>query len=245
LPHNLPIKVRYAPGSPPLSADLDSTAGPLLELCRAQTASDGLYLYALDPHAGSLDLVAWRGLPPIRHDAPDASYAATIESAHWARILDLRRATWLELPSWQDPRVAVLPEFRVNQFAVGVVVPLGADGKSSGLLTAARKSPVPFEIQQLTLLGSLQFPLASLLSNSATKQENAKLAADLKRTEERLSGRAQIERAKGLLQARHQWTEEEAYLHLRRLSRNNRKPIAEIARQVVHGSLARTTANAA
>jgi AmiR/NasT family two-component response regulator len=42
-----------------------------------------------------------------------------------------------------------------------------------------------------------------------------------------------VERAKGILQAEFGWTEEEAYLHVRRLSRQNRLPMREIAINVI------------
>jgi AmiR/NasT family two-component response regulator len=48
-----------------------------------------------------------------------------------------------------------------------------------------------------------------------------------------LADRKLLDRAKGLLQASFQWTEEEAYLHLRRTSRQRRTPMRDIAREVI------------
>jgi AmiR/NasT family two-component response regulator len=42
-----------------------------------------------------------------------------------------------------------------------------------------------------------------------------------------------LDRAKGLLQESLGWTEEESYLQIRRLSRQQRTPMREIARQVI------------
>jgi len=52
-----------------------------------------------------------------------------------------------------------------------------------------------------------------------------------------------FDRAKGLLQVSYQWTEEEAYLHLRRTSRQRRQPMREIAREII--DLAGSTAGGA
>ena len=56
------------------------------------------------------------------------------------------------------------------------------------------------------------------------------LLADLNR---RLADRKLLERAKGLLQTRFRWTEEQAYLHLRNISRRRRTPMREIAQEVI------------
>jgi AmiR/NasT family two-component response regulator len=42
-----------------------------------------------------------------------------------------------------------------------------------------------------------------------------------------------VERAKGLLQVHYEWTEEDAYYHLRRTSRQQRTPMAVIAQMVI------------
>jgi AmiR/NasT family two-component response regulator len=42
-----------------------------------------------------------------------------------------------------------------------------------------------------------------------------------------------LARAKGVLQAKLGWSEEEAYLHIRRLSRQSGTPMRQIAREVI------------
>ena len=49
----------------------------------------------------------------------------------------------------------------------------------------------------------------------------------------RLGQSKTLERAKGLLQGQHGWSEPQAYEHLRKLSRQRRKPMAEIAQAVL------------
>ena len=50
---------------------------------------------------------------------------------------------------------------------------------------------------------------------------------------EQLETRKLVERAKGLLQSRHQLTEEEAYLRLRNESRRLRRPMKELAEAII------------
>jgi hypothetical protein len=94
-------------------------------------------------------------------------------------------------------------------------------GAKLGVLKVYRTHPAtPAE---LAFLSDLSLPLGALLALTA---ENEKLA-------QQLADRKILDRAKGLLQARLSWTEEEAYLHLRRISRQRRTAMREIAREVI------------
>ena len=77
---------------------------------------------------------------------------------------------------------------------------------------------------------SLSLPLGTLLIASTLRERLEKAAQDL-------ADRKILERAKGLLQARFQWTEEEAYLRIRRLSRRCRTPMRDIAQLVIESSV--------
>jgi len=59
------------------------------------------------------------------------------------------------------------------------------------------------------------------------------LRREVERLSEKLAARGLLERAKGILQAEFGWTEEEAYLRIRRLSRRSRVPMREIAINVI------------
>ena len=66
-----------------------------------------------------------------------------------------------------------------------------------------------------------------------TAYEVRRLRHDLRVVNERLGRRKTVDRAKGLLQARHGWSEQQAYDHLRRLSRQRRKPMADTAQDLL------------
>ncbi len=59
------------------------------------------------------------------------------------------------------------------------------------------------------------------------------LRAELAAVSERLGQRKLIERAKGVLQARHGWNEQQAYEHLRRLSRQRRTSMGTVAGSLI------------
>jgi AmiR/NasT family two-component response regulator len=55
----------------------------------------------------------------------------------------------------------------------------------------------------------------------------------LDQIKQQLEDRKLMERAKGLLQTRYRWTEERAYYHIRRLSRQQRTPKRIVAAHVI------------
>ena len=119
--------------------------------------------------------------------------------------------------AWQDARLKHFSEFVENQFDSGISIPF-----ANGVLNAGWLASNGFGHEQEAALLNLQAPL-----------ENFLLKAELQKVTERLAVRKHIERAKGIIQARNGWTEEEAYLHLRRLSRQTRTPMGEIARSMI------------
>lgn len=59
------------------------------------------------------------------------------------------------------------------------------------------------------------------------------LRREIEKLTQKLAARRILERAKGILQAEFGWTEEAAYLHVRRLSRQSRTSMREIAINVI------------
>jgi transcriptional regulator with GAF, ATPase, and Fis domain len=225
----LPLTIRYSAIPDASAQELDLAAGPLLQAGLEQSHADGICFYRLDRNDALLELVSLRGLP-----------ASSIQPFHvqpgertrdW--LLSLSQATHVETSAWRDWRLERLPEFVQNRFETAVAIPLATEGTLAGILTAVRLARDGFALQELSSLLSLQASLESLLAVAASREENARLKSELQRLTDRLAGRKHIERAKGIIQTRHGWTEEEAYLHLRRLSRKTRKPMGEIARSVI------------
>lgn len=63
--------------------------------------------------------------------------------------------------------------------------------------------------------------------------EMRRLRRELHVVSERLGKRKLVERAKGILQVRHGWSEQQAYEHLRKLSRQRRKNMADTAQELL------------
>lgn len=90
------------------------------------------------------------------------------------------------------------------------------------------KQPAPLDISRET---SSTLHLAALATWIA--YEVGKLRRELHVVSDRLGRRKLVERAKGMLQARHGWSEQQAYEHLRKLSRQRRENMANTAQQML------------
>jgi|SRR5215472_7330255 hypothetical protein len=92
------------------------------------------------------------------------------------------------------------------------------------------RQPAPLEISRET---SSTLRLAALATWIAS--EVGKLRRELHVVSDRLGKRKLVERAKGMLQVRHGWSEQQAYEHLRKLSRQRRKSMADTAQEILRG----------
>jgi hypothetical protein len=225
------LEIRHSTIANASAPGVDMAAGLLLEAALEQSRADGIYLYRFNhfnhPQA-VLELVCSQGRTACAN--PVQMWAG--ESTRlW--LLSLREPARIDSAAWLNDGLGSLPEFTHNRFQSAIVLPLTAEGTLAGLVTAGRLASPAFAESEAAVLLGLRPPLESLLAMAASHEDNARLRSELQTLTSRLAGRKQIERAKGIIQTRHGWTEEEAYLHLRRLSRKTRKPISEIARRVL------------
>ena len=180
-------------------------------------------MYRFNRVSAEATLVAFAGPIPKntgRNLPPD------IAPLHWNR----KTPVVLRSGAASDWRFAGFPEFQAARFDGVVSVALLDSGETVGLANFCRDGDAPLSAGALSLLMSLSLPLGTLLIASTLRERLEKAAQDL-------ADRKVFERAKGLLQARFQWTEEEAYLRIRRLSRRCRTPMRDIAQLVIESSV--------
>lgn len=197
-----------------------SVVGPLLEAIQNRTGAAGVYFYRLDPENGIAVLAGWAGAP-VPGTGESAGVAATEHAKRRSPIVLHREA-------WRDPRFSDFPEIHDRRLEGVVSIPLVHDGATVGLLNIGREEPASLPAAELAALFGLSLPMGALLVAGV---EYSKLSGQL-------ADRKILERAKGILQARLAWTEEQAYLHLRRTSRRRRIAMRIIAREVVDGAQA-------
>jgi GAF domain-containing protein len=136
-----------------------------------------------------------------------------------------------------DWRFADLPEFQSGAFQGVASVPLLDAAAIVGMANFCRTEVETWRPRDLSFLLGLSLPLGALLTASSLREQ-------LQKMERQLADRKLLERAKGLLQASFGWSEEEAYLQVRRLSRQRRTCMREIAREIIEASESRADASA-
>ena len=191
---------------------------PLLELALMQTNGAGAYIYTFDPGEPFARLAAWAGLAPANSDWRNLKTPGHLLQRPSAVVLHERAA--------DDWRFEQLPEFRKHRFPGVASIPLQDAGEVVGVANFCRSVAAPLPPRELSFLLSLSLPLGALLNTAAIRGR-------LERATRLLADRKLLARAKGLLQANLGCTEEEAYLHIRRLSRQAGAPMRDIARELI------------
>jgi signal transduction protein with GAF and PtsI domain len=194
-----------------------------MESILTRTNAAGVYLYAFHRAERSAELLAWSGAVPGDNPSPISGSAV---SEH----LDRESPIVLHDGAWTDSRFRYFPEFITNEFRGVVSIPLLHSDEVRGLLQVCRREPAGLAAADATALFSLSEPVGALLEAS---WENTSLRRQVETLSRNLADRKILDRAKGILQARFSWTEEEAYLHLRRTSRQRRTAMREIAMEVI------------
>ena len=220
------LRIVYSNQKVAATTALNSSIGPLLEICLAQTNSQGAYVYRLDSEDNVLELVAWRGSRPT--DIPSYSVEVDGKASSWYRGLTAN--TVLEKCAWQDWRFQNLPEFLQNRFESTISIPVLEEGKLSGIANFCYRPATNYSVHQIGFLAGLSLPLGSILAKT-------RLESEIEELSRKLADRKLLDRAKGVLQARFGWTEEEAYYPLRRTSRQSRAPMRSIAQHVIRNSV--------
>ena len=218
------LNVVYRPR--PAAEHRSTSIHPLLELSMAQTNSQGAYLYRLDRDLDGLELVSWSGRAVSDSESFDVELRP--QAAGWHR--ENITAVLLEREAWSDWRLERFPEFLRNRFQAAASIPLLDGGQAVGVANICRVAAATYQPREGAFLRSLSLPLGALLAHSKVRVQLESAVEELSR---KLADRKLFDRAKGLLQVSYQWTEEEAYLHLRRTSRQRRTPMRDIAREII------------
>jgi GAF domain-containing protein len=196
---------------------------PVIELAITQANGQGAYVYQFDLRSARASLVAFAGPAPFRSaGVRPPQVGGSVAAFHSRR----RTPIVLQDGAAADWRFAELPEFRGGRFEGVVSVPLVDGAELVGMVNFCRAERAAIRPKELAFLLGLSPPLAALLKAAALREELQKMV-------QLLADRKALDRAKGLLQEALGWSEERAYLHMRRLSRQQRMPMREIARQLI------------
>jgi hypothetical protein len=197
---------------------------PLLEITMNQANAQGVYVHRFDQGDVVARLVAFVGRPPGAETLLPLNGKAAREHIERTSVIVQHEG------AWSDWRFAGLSEFEKNRFEGVASIPLRNGGSVVGMANVCRSAAAPWKPSELTFLLSLSLPVAALL---IAEEANRSLRKEVDRLAQQLAGRKLVERAKGLLQVRYECSEEQAYLYLRRSSRQRRTPMADVAQEII------------
>ena len=112
-------------------------------------------------------------------------------------------------------------------------VPLVSGGEVVGVINVHHRQPHNHTPQEIALLTFIGEQMGIAVAKSILADQNARLIEEAHEAKRQLEMRKLVERAKGILQHRHNLTEEEAYLRLRNESRRLRRPMKDLAEAII------------
>jgi uroporphyrinogen-III synthase len=148
-------------------------------------------------------------------------------------VAEHRTPVAVERSAFQDPRFQFfndLPEDRYESF---LSVPLLSRGRLVGVINLQNREPHWYSKQEIRLISMIGFLVGAEIEMARLEERSSQLS-------EELETRKVVERAKGILQQEAHITEEQAYLKLRRESRQQRKSMKEVAEAIVGAERKRT-----
>ena len=128
--------------------------------------------------------------------------------------------------AFHDPRFQLFNELPEDRYEAFLSVPILCRGRLVGVLNLQHRQPHTHTRREIRLLSTIGFFVGAEI-------EMARLEGKSSQLSDELESRKLIERAKGILQRDLRVSEEEAYLTLRRQSRQLRKSMKEIAQSII------------
>jgi len=128
--------------------------------------------------------------------------------------------------AFQDPRFQFFNELPEDRFESFLSVPLLSRGCIVGVINLQNREPHTYSKLEIRLISTIGFLVGAEIELARLEEKSSQLT-------EELETRKVVERAKGILQRESRLSEEEAYLTLRRQSRQQRKSMKEIAEGIV------------
>jgi signal transduction protein with GAF and PtsI domain len=139
----------------------------------------------------------------------------------------IREGQPVTIPNIQEAKQYKFPELaRKSGLTSALAAPLLSQGKVIGSINIYTRDHRVFNDEEVGFLKVVAGQAAVAIQNARLMSETL----DMKRT---LEARKLVERAKGILQFKHNLTEEEAYLRLRNESRRLRRSMRDLAEAVI------------
>jgi two-component system, response regulator PdtaR len=208
---------------------LDEKLGEVIGLAVQASACDACLVYLIDPVTHEMVLRASQA--PHVDDIGQLHVKSGEGITGW--VAEHKSVVALSENAFKDPRFKKFPQLFEDTYEALLSVPLVGGGKTIGVINVHHREPYRHSSEEISMMVFIGEQLGGAISNSLLEEERARLLEETQEMKRALETRKVMERAKGILQQRHQISEEEAYLRLRNQSRRLRRPMKELAEAII------------
>lgn len=208
---------------------LDEMLGEIVGLAARISGCDACLVYLVETGTGEFVLRA--SLVP--HAADLGMLRMKIGEGVTGWVAEHQSPVALSSRASQDPRFKMFPALVEDTYEAFLSVPLINKGRAIGVINAHHRERHEHSVEEISTIQFIGEQMGNAISKSLLEEENARLAAETEEMKRQLETRKAVERAKGILQRRHNLTEEEAYLRMRNESRRLRRPMKELADAII------------
>ena len=209
-------------------SSLDHMLQELVRLIVAVTSCDACLLYLAEPDG---DEVLRASLLPHKAEIGQIRIRSGEGVTGW--VAQHKSVVALDANAYADKRFKNFPGLVEDTFEAFLSVPLVSRGDVIGVINVHHKKPRLHAEEEIALLTFLGEQMGGAIAKSRLHAENRRLHEETEDMRRQLETRKLVERAKGILQAKHKLTEEAAYLRLRNESRRLRRPMRDLAEAII------------
>jgi len=208
---------------------LDEMLGEIVGLAARVTGCDACLVYLAEAETNELVLRASQ----VPHAADLGHLRMKIGEGVTGWVAEHQSPVALAGNAAADPRFKMFPALVEDTYEAFLSVPVINKGKAIGVINMHHRERHAHAVVEISTIQFIGEQMGSAIAKSLLEEENARLAAETEEMKRQLETRKAVERAKGILQRRHNLTEEEAYLRMRNESRRLRRPMKELAEAII------------
>jgi uroporphyrinogen-III synthase len=208
---------------------LDEMLGEIVGLTAQVTQCDACLVYLIERDSGEIVLRASQ----VPHAADLGQIRLRMGEGVTGWVAEHKSVVALAKNAAADPRFKRMKALVEDTYEAFASVPLVSKGEVLGIVNVHHRDQHEHTSDEVALLTFIGEQMGSAIAKEFLEDENERLVAEKDELKRQLETRKVVERAKGLLQRKHNLTEEEAYLRLRNESRRLRRPMRELADAII------------
>ncbi|MBV8069013.1 MAG: ANTAR domain-containing protein [Acidobacteriaceae bacterium] len=208
---------------------LDEMLGEIVGLTVHVTDCDACLVYLIERETNEIVLRASQ----VPHQGDLGNIRLKVGEGVTGWVVEHRSIVALASNASADSRFKRFQALVEDTYEAFLSVPLVSGGDVIGVINVHHREPHAHTSDEIALLTFVGEQMGGAITKSFLAEENVRLQEETAEMRRQLETRKIVERAKGILQMRHNLTEEEAYLRLRNESRRLRRPMRELAEAII------------